>query len=153
MAKVLEARPNRAPADQAASFVDKFEELEADIASERGTFMAKCKAIREKQRELLDDAKAQGIKKGVVKAIAKARVFEAKARDTLADIEDDEDRIYAVDIRRALGDDFSTLPLGAAAVNREEPEPRQDPSTPDPIATAADKAWSEAEPKKGKAKH
>jgi len=156
MARILEGK-NRASADEAASFVDKFEELEAEVASERGKFMAACKAIRERQKELLEDAKSQGVKKSVVKAIAKARELEARARDMLADIDDDEDRTYAVDIRKALGDDFSTLPLGAAAVEAgkgnglKQASMNADLKTPDPVAAAAEKAWKDAEPKKGKA--
>lgn len=138
MARILEGK-NRASAAEAASFVDRFEELEAEVASERGKFMAACRAIREKQRELLEDAKSQGVKKSVVKAIAKARELEAKARDMLADIEDDEDRTYAVDIRKALGDDFSTLPLGAAAVEAADKPKRK--TGPDPAAKAAADAW------------
>lgn len=138
MARILEGK-NRASADEAASFVDKFEELEAEVASERGKFMAACRAIRERQKELLEDAKSQGVKKSVVKAIAKARELEAKARDMLADIEDDEDRTYAVDIRKALGDDFSTLPLGAAAVEAADKPKKK--KGPDPAAKAAADAW------------
>lgn len=149
MARILEGK-NRATADEAASFVDQFEELEAEVASERGKFMAACRAIRERQKELLEDAKSQGVKKSVVKAIAKARELEAKARDMLADIEDDEDRSYAVDIRKALGDDFSTLPLGAAAVNAvEKPKKKKGP---DPAAKAAAEAWDK-EDAAGAAKH
>lgn len=118
MTRILEGK-NRASAEEAGSFVDQFEEFEAEIASERGTFMAKCRAIRERQKELLDDAKSQGVGKGLVKAIAKARELEAKAAKIRDEMEDD-DKAFFIDIRKALGDDYSALPLGAAAVAREE---------------------------------
>jgi hypothetical protein len=138
MTRILEGK-NRATPSEAASFVDQFEELEAEIASERGTFMAKCKAIRERQKDLLEDAKSQGVGKGLVKSIAKARELEAKAKAIRDEMEDD-DRAFFIDIRKALGDDYSALPLGAAAVARE------DGNGVDPIAAAADKAWNDGSP-------
>lgn len=147
MARILEGK-NSATADEAASFVDKFEQMEVEVASERGKFMSACRAIRQRQKELLEDAKSQGVSKGVVKAIVKARELENRARNLLADIEDSEEQTFAIDIRKALGDDFSTLPLGAAAVQREEAD-----ETPkvDPVAAAAQAAWDDAAPKKGRA--
>lgn len=117
MAGKLEGR-NRASADEAASFIDKFEELEKQVDSLRGEFMAKVKKVREAQSELLDDAKSQGVAKKVVKTVVEARRLEAKAKEKMEDLEDD-DRVMAVDIRKALGD-YADLPLGAAAVDRED---------------------------------
>ena len=141
MTRILEGK-NRASPSEAASFVDKFDELEKEIASERGIFMSKCKAIREKQKELLDDAKSQGVAKKLVKSIVAAREHEAKAKALRDDLED-EDRKFFVDIRKALGD-FADSPLGAAAVEREG-----DPAGgKDPIAAAAEQAWDDADPNK-----
>lgn len=120
MAKILEGR-NRPTPSEAASFVCRFEEIEAEIAAEKSKFMLACKAIRARQRELLDDAKSQGVAKGVVKAVAKARKFEAKARDAMAEFEEDDDRAYAADIAKALGP-FAGTPLGAAAVGAGKPD-------------------------------
>jgi hypothetical protein len=140
MSRILEQGRNRATPSEAASFVDKFEEMEAEIASERGVFMAKCKAIRERQSELLDDAKSQGVAKKIVKALVKRLSLLRKADEQIDDLEDD-DRAYAVDIFQALGG-FADLPLGAAAVEREG---RQDPTTA-AIVQAAAGAWSEDAP-------
>lgn len=137
--RILEGR-NRATPQEAASFVDKFEELEDQIGTLRSDFMNKCKAVREQQKELLDDAKSQGIAKKVVKIIAEARRLEQKAKAKLDDLEDD-DRALAVDIRKALGD-YADLPLGAAAVEREG---SQDPTTA-AIVDAASKEWDDAAP-------
>ncbi len=147
MTRILEGS-NRATPEEAGSFVDQFEEFEAEIASERGVFMSKCRAIRERQKELLEDAKSQGVGKGLVKAIAKARELEAKAKAIRDEMEDD-DRAFFIDIRRALGDDYSSLPLGAAAVAREEGN-GQDPTTA-AIVAAASKEWDQADPAAAKA--
>lgn len=141
MTRILEGK-NRATPSEAASFVDQYEALEKELASERGSFMAKCKAIRDRQKELLDDAKSQGVAKKLVKSIVGARDYEAKAK-ALRDELEKEDQDYFVDIRKALGD-FADSPLGAAAVKREDGDA-------DPIAAAADKAWSDADPKNKKA--
>lgn len=139
MTRILEGK-NRASPSEAASFVDKFEELEQQVASERGSFMARCKAIRERQKELLDDAKSQGVAKKLVKSIVAARDHEAKAK-ALRDELEEEDKKFFVDIRRALGD-YADTPLGAAAAKREEPPA----DGKDPIAAAAEAAWDEADP-------
>lgn len=117
MARVLEGR-NRANADEMASFIDKFEELEREKLREKMAYMERCRRITEQQKELLDDGKAQGLPKNVVKAVAKARELERKAKNLLDDLEDDQQQIFK-DIREALGD-YADLPLGAAAVAREE---------------------------------
>lgn len=117
MARILEGRNTPTP-QEAASFVDKYEELEAKIDALKIEHMNRCRSVREEMKELLDEAKGLGLAKGTVKAIVKARSLEAKAKEAIADLEDDE-KEYAVSIRKALGD-FADLPLGAAAVEREE---------------------------------
>lgn len=146
MARVLEGR-NRATADEAASFVDEFDRLEQErerkLDELDAEFKAKKRAINAKvnadQKSLLTDAKKVGVNKGVIRAIAdpqkrKRKAQEAyeratdKAEEAIEALEQ-EDRDFAIDIRKALGDDFANLPLGAAAVEREEAEPKQDPAT------------------------
>ena len=117
MARILEGR-NRANPDEMASFIDKFEELEREKLREKMAYMERCRRITEQQKDLLDDAKSQGLPKNVVKAVAKARDLERKAKNILDDLEDDQQQIFK-DIREALGD-YADLPLGAAAVARED---------------------------------
>lgn len=116
MARILEGR-NRATPDEMASFVDKFEELEQEKLREKMAYMERCRRITEQQSELLDDAKAQGAPKAVIKAVAKAREYERKADALMEALEDDGAQLFK-DIREALGD-YADLPLGAAAVSRE----------------------------------
>lgn len=117
MARILEGR-NRANADEMASFVDKYEELEKEKLREKMSYMERCRRISEQQRELLDDAKSQGLPKNVVKAVVKARDLEKKIEALQEELEDDAAQIFK-DIREALGD-YADLPLGQAAVSREE---------------------------------
>lgn len=115
--RILEGR-NRATPSEAGSFVDQYEEFEKQIAALSIEHMNKVRKVREQQGELLDDAKSKGVPKKVVKAIAKARELESKAKALIDDLEDD-DQSFAVDIRKALGD-FADLPLGSAAVEKED---------------------------------
>lgn len=165
MARVLEGR-NRATADEAASFVDEFDRLEQERERKLDELDAEFKAkkrevnskINGEQKSILTDAKKVGVKKGVIRALADPQKRRRKAQEDLeraiekADeaIEalEAEDQDFAKDIRKALGDDFASLPLGAAAVEREEARPE---AGVDPVAAAAGKAWEDAEPKKGRA--
>ncbi|QPC87094.1 DUF2312 domain-containing protein [Mesorhizobium sp. NBSH29] len=118
MTKVLEQGRNRAKPDEAASFVEKFEQLEAEKLIEKMTSMARIKKIVDQQSELLDDAKGQGVPKKVIRTVVKARSYEAKSKAAMEELEDD-DAADAVAIRKALGD-FADLPLGAAAIERDD---------------------------------
>jgi len=141
MSRILEAR-NSATPEEASSYVDKYEEFEAEIEAIKIRNMNEVRAVKTKQKELLDEAKGVGTAKGTIKAVVKARKYEAKAKDILADLEGDE-RDTAVAIRRALGDDFSTLPLGAAAVERRMKTSPGDNTAA--IVEAAKEAWSDSE--------
>lgn len=167
MPRVLEGR-NRANASEGASFVEEFDRLEQQREVKLAELDAEYKrkkreinkGINADQKSILDDAKKVGVKKGVIRALAdpqkkRRKAMEAyeaaneRAESAIEGLED-EDQQFAIDIREALGEDFAGLPLGQAAVQREEGEPEQDPAAPDPVAAAADQAWSEAAPKPAK---
>lgn len=133
MTKIHE-RPNRASPSEAGSFVEEFDRLEQDretkLAALDAEFKAKKRAINkeinEDQQEILADGKKQGVNKGVIRAIVDQQRLKRKAQSMLERAEEkvdgleEDDREFAVDIRTALGDDFSSFGLGAAAVEREE---------------------------------
>lgn len=155
MARVLEGR-NRATADEAASFVDEFDRMEQERERKLDELDAEFKAkkrevnakINSDQKALLADAKKVGVKKGVIRALAdpqkrRRKAMEdleranEKADDAIAALEA-EDQDFAKDIRKALGDDFASLPLGQAAVSREEGGAKQDPATAAIVKSFAD---------------
>lgn len=147
MARILEGR-NRANADEMASFIDKFEELEKEVLREKMAYMERCRRIREQQKDLLDDAKSQGLPKNVVKAVAKARELERKSQALMENLEDDQRQIFK-DIREALGD-YADLPLGAAAVSREETDDERTSAivnaVKNDLSDTEQEAWDKAEP-------
>lgn len=155
MARVLEGR-NRAPADEAASFVAELDRIEqqrevklADLDAE---FKKRKRDLNKQfdgdQAGIYEDAKKQGVAKGTLRAIitGQARIRKAeekveaakeRASDGLDNLEE-EARDQAIDIVKALGSDFAGFGLGAAAVEREETELKQDPATAAIVKSFAD---------------
>lgn len=133
MTKVHE-RPNRASPSEAGSFVEEFDRIEQDREEKLrvldAEFKVKKRAIQkaanEDQKEILEDAKKHGVNKGVIRAIIDAQKLKRKAEAMIERAEgkvdglEDDDREFATDIRTALGDNFASFGLGAAAVKREE---------------------------------
>ncbi len=155
MAVIREGR-NRATADEAASFVaelDRIEQKREVKLDELDAEFKKRKRDLNKQFDgdqagIYEDAKKQGVAKGTLRAIitGQARIRKAeekvesakeKAVDGLDNLEE-EARDQAIDIVKALGSDFAGFGLGAAAVEREESEPKQDPATAAIVKSFAD---------------
>lgn len=143
---VKDGRNSASPA-QAASFVAEINRLEIQreerLAELDAEFKAKKreinKGINDDQGSIFDDAKSQGVAKGVIRAmiaeqrdLRKARRIQERAGERADDLEDD-DLAYVKSIREALGEDFIDLPLGAAAAARED-GPEQDATTAAVIA-------------------
>lgn len=161
MTKVHE-RPNRASPSEAGSFVEEFDRLEQEREEKlrvlEAEFKVKKRAIQKatdtEQKEILGDAKKHGVNKGVIRAIVDAQKLKRKAEamleraDGKVDGLEDDDRDFAVDIRTALGDNFASFGLGAAAVQREEADDEQDETTSAVVAAVkgsmSDEEWKAA---------
>ncbi|PWJ93570.1 hypothetical protein C8D77_101249 [Mesorhizobium loti] len=142
MTKVHE-RPNRASPSEAGSFVEEFDRLEQEREEKLrvldAEFKVKKRAIQKAtdadQKEILGDAKKHGVNKGVIRAIVDAQKLKRKAEamieraDGKVDGLESDDRDFATDIRTALGSNFASFGLGAAAVSREESDDDQDETT------------------------
>lgn len=118
MARVLDGGRNRASPDEMASFVDEYEKMEKEKLDRKMAYMAECAKIAGRQKDLVDDAKAQGLDGKVLRSVVKARAFERKADAVYEALEDDDAALHK-DIREALGD-YADLPLGAAAVASDD---------------------------------
>ena len=117
MSRVLEGR-NRATPSEMASYVDEYEKMEKEKLDRKMAYMAECAKISARQKTLVDDAKGAGLNGKVLRATVKQRALERKAEAIFDDLEDDDAELLR-DIREALGD-YADLPLGAAAVNRDD---------------------------------
>lgn len=154
---------NRASPSEAASYVEEYDRMEQDrenrLAQLDAEFKQKKrdlnKSIDADQKAILEEAKRFGVKKGVIRAIVggqkRIRKFEEgleaakqKASDGIHELESEEQE-FAVDIVKALGEDFAGFGLGAAAVKRES-----DADATASIVAAAEQAWGKDDAKKAK---
>lgn len=107
---VARARSNDI-AKKAEPFLHKIEGLDADIESEKGRFMAFCKAKRKLIREALKAGKDEGIAIPVMKGLVERRKLERKIEKIPTDFDMDEEAAFK-ELVRAFG------PLGQAAAVR-----------------------------------
>ncbi len=98
--------------------VKNIEERYQDLASERGTYMLKCRRIREGMANDYEAAGNRGISKKLLKKIIKERELERKIDALTVDLEPDERSELEMLVEK-LGD-FGNLPLGRAALARAE---------------------------------
>ena len=101
---------------KAKSYVERIEAIKAEIASEKGEFMAACKAKQEDIADILEEAKSNGVAKAPLKAVLRTRELERKLEAQREDLEDEQQDSYDA-IRHAIGD-LAELPLGQHALTR-----------------------------------
>lgn len=104
--------------DKAKAFVGRIENVESEIDSERGSYMAKAKSLREDIKEIIGEAKDAGIPKKALKAMVADRRLERKKRKLGDGLDIDEAAAFE-QMKEALGD-LAGLPLGAAALKGAE---------------------------------
>ena len=98
-------------AKKAEPFIHKIEGIDADIESEKGRFMAFCKAKRKLIKDALKAAKDEGLAIPVMKGIVEQRKLQRKIDKIPTDFDMDESAAYR-ELARAFG------PLGQAAAVR-----------------------------------
>src|SRR3954468_5604469 len=109
------ATDNTPAGEDIQAAVSNIEARYADLASERGVYMQKCKRIREGMSDDYDRAADKGISKKLLKKIVKERELERKIDALTLDLEPDEQSELAMLIEK-LGE-FGELPLGKAAIH------------------------------------
>lgn len=102
--------------DKLKGYIGKIEGYFADMESEKGAYMRRCKSIRESMDVVFEEAKALGIPKKVLKAHVDLRKLENKKEALVAKLDGDDAETFEM-MADALGD-FATLPLGMAAMER-----------------------------------
>lgn len=96
----------------------RLREIEDEIASKKGEFMAFCKGKASERKDIFTEAKARGINTRALKVELKAAKLEGKAAELRDELEPD-DQHDAEAIRKALGE-FADTPLGNAATAKAE---------------------------------
>jgi uncharacterized protein (UPF0335 family) len=100
--------------DTVEEAVEAVEALHTELDVERGKYMVKAKAIRERINDAYTIAKQEGVPVKELKAVIKTRELERKAGEQRERLEPDEIERFDL-IRDALGD-LADLPLGQAAL-------------------------------------
>lgn len=118
MARKANETTNSPDSEDVKAAVRNIEERFADLASERGVYMQKCKRIREGMANDYDTAGNRGISKKLLKTIVKERELERRIAALSNELEIDEQSERDMLIEK-LGD-FINTPLGGAAVARAD---------------------------------
>lgn len=100
--------------EQGKAFVERVEELNRNLASEKSSYMTECKTIREDITAVLTEAHDAGITRKTIKAAVKIRALQRKA-DEAREALDIAEIDHLDNIRLALGDLADTA-LGKAAL-------------------------------------
>jgi len=114
MAKHATEATNSPSGENVQAAVEHIEQRYAELASERGVYMQKCKRIRETMSQNYDEASDKGISKKLLKKIIKERDLERKIDALTEDLEPDERSELDMLIEK-LGE-FGNTPLGKAAL-------------------------------------
>jgi len=103
-------------------FVDRIENLNGDLATMKGEFMAECKVVHGDIKSVLDEAKNAGIPKKELKQAIKRRALTLKIGELRDELEGEQVDNYDA-ILLALGD-IADTPLGRAAASKAPDAPR-----------------------------
>ena len=96
---------------RAKPYLKRIEQLFADLDSEKGSYMAAAKALREDIRSVFSEAKEAGIQVKALRGLVKWRQLEKKQNAIADGLDIDESAAYS-QLVEALG------PLGQAAADR-----------------------------------
>jgi hypothetical protein len=96
--------------------VDKIEGFLADLDSERGSYMQRCRSIRDSMSSAYEEGKARGIPKKELRALVRTREKLRAARRVLDDLEPEQRQTVEM-LAEAFGD-AADLPLFAETINR-----------------------------------
>lgn len=97
------------------ALLGKIDTYDADLMSERGSYMSKCRSIRESIQAVYDEAKGAGIPKKELSTLVKIRKCEAKSIKLYEDLEADQQQVLAM---LAATEKVADLPLWRSAKER-----------------------------------
>lgn len=109
--------------DAAEEFLERVENIEKEMESDRGAYMAKCKAHREDIKEVLSEAESEhGFDPKVMKILIQERKLLKKIKDAPNGLDIDATSQYDA-LTTALGA-FADTALGGAALDAARKENR-----------------------------
>jgi hypothetical protein len=99
-----------------SGFLGEIAEVDAELASLKGEYMAACKGPRQRIKEILATAKEADINIVAFRELLARHRDARKAERRIADLEDDDRSAFEL-MLEALGE-FGSTPLGKAALDR-----------------------------------
>jgi len=112
MAKQAAQQTNEFEREVVQEVLAKIDGFEADLASERGSSMARCRNIRESINNAYKEAKARGIPSKELRTLVEIRKNETKNKQLYDDLESDQQQILSM---LATAEGVKDLPLWRAA--------------------------------------
>lgn len=94
---------NGYPKGKVQDYVKRFENVEEEIATAKGSFMRRVGKFRQDQADILEEAKSNGIPRKALRKVLKARKLERDAEAVREDLETEEQDQFDL-LRHALGD-------------------------------------------------
>lgn len=102
------------------SFIDRIDNLTADLESEKGSYMSRCKVIREDIKVVKQEASDAGIPKRQLNTILKRITLHSKFEAARDDMDgDDVDLLDQMEHGLGL---FEDTPLGSTAESDTKPK-------------------------------
>lgn len=98
------------------ALLGKIDSFHADLASERGASMSRCRNIRESISNVYKEGKAQGIPSKELRTLVKIRLHEQASSKLYEELEQDQQEILAL---LAATEKVQDLPLWRSASDRK----------------------------------
>lgn len=125
MAKPANAS-NQYDPDVVNSLLKKIDGFDDDLASEKGSYMSRCRNLRESIKAVYDEAKTQGVPQKELRVLVKIRKHEKSATKLYNELENDQQINLAM---LAATEAVADLPLWRSAKDRK-PVPGVDVDAP-----------------------
>jgi predicted RNase H-like nuclease len=77
--------PNGPDPDLAYAAIHEIEKIEAELESEKGAYMARCRAIKERRKAAIEEYRDRGLSKRDIVDALKVRKLEAKIENLIAE--------------------------------------------------------------------
>jgi len=131
------------------ALLGKIDGFDTDLLSERGSYMSKCRNIRENIKAVYDEAKAHGVPSKELRTLVKIRKGERRNAELFNELEADQQHTLAM---LAATEKVKDLPLWRAsgksmpgwdvARTGEHPEPMFEDNTSTPISSSSERKKS-----------
>lgn len=112
MAKQAAQQTNEFDPEVVQEVLAKIDSFESDLASERGSSMARCRNIRESIQNVFKEAKARGVPTKELRALCKIRKNENRNKEIYDELEQDQQQVLSM---LATAEGVKDLPLWRAA--------------------------------------